>query len=145
VSVDRELLLAAFGGGLAIGLAATLLFALQGRLLGVSGLINGLLDRLRGDRDWRAALLVGVVLGALAWTALAAGAPAPRSGFPGWALALAGLLVGYGTRVGSGCTSGHGVCGIARLSPRSILATTTFISTGALTLYLLRHALGVLP
>jgi len=141
----------ALGGGALIGLAAAALLLLNGRILGVSGILNGVLDRAawpgrtaeRGDIDWRIALLVGVVVGAgvAGW---ASGAPAPRTGFPGWALAVAGLLVGAGTRLGSGCTSGHGICGIARLSPRSIVATAVFMATGFATVYLLRHVLGAL-
>ena len=145
MSVDPQTLGLALSGGMLIGTAAVLLFALHGRMLGVSGIVNGLLDRKHGDRDWRGALLVGVVLGAALWTMLVPTPAVPRSGFPGWALAVGGLLVGFGTRLGSGCTSGHGVCGIARLSPRSLVATATFIATGFITVYLLRHAFAVLP
>ena len=142
---DPHALSMSLAGGMLIGVAAVLLLALHGRVLGVSGIVNGVLDRKHGDRDWRGALLIGVVLGALLWT-LAAPAPATlRDGFPGWALALGGLLVGFGTRLGSGCTSGHGVCGISRLSARSLVATATFIASGVVTLYLLRHLLAVLP
>ncbi len=154
MSVELQPLAFALAGGLAIGGAAVLLLATHGRVFGVSGIINGVLDHVAGlpgaggDR-WRIALLIGVVLGALVWTLIVApsfmSVPAPRSGFPGWALALGGLLVGFGTRLGSGCTSGHGVCGIARFSPRSLVATVTFIATGAVTVYLLRHATGMLP
>lgn len=146
---DPRLLATAFAGGLAIGTAAVLLFAVHGRVFGVSGIANGVLDGLLGrrfdDLDWRIATLIGLVLGALVWTLVAPGLPAPRSAFPVWALVLGGLLVGAGTRLGSGCTSGHGVCGVARLAPRSLAATATFMATGIATVYLLRHALGVLP
>jgi uncharacterized membrane protein YedE/YeeE len=145
VIYDPYALSFSLAGGMLIGVAAVLLLALHGRVLGVSGIVNGVLDRKHGDRDWRGALLVGVVLGALLWTLAMPAAPAPRTGFPGWALALGGLLVGFGTRVGSGCTSGHGVCGISRLSARSLVATATFIASGVVTLYLMRHALAVLP
>lgn len=145
---DPRLLATAFAGGLAIGTAAVLLFAVHGRVFGVSGIANGVLDGLLGrrfdDLDWRIATLIGLVLGALAWTLVAPGLPT-RSAFPVWALVLGGLLVGAGTRLGSGCTSGHGVCGVARLAPRSLAATATFMATGIATVYLLRHALGVLP
>lgn len=147
----RTLGIALVGGAL-IGLAAALLLNLHGRILGVSGIVNGVLDRAlrpghqgrRGDVDWRVATLVGLVLGAavVAWWSAA---PTPRAGFPGWALAVAGLLVGAGTRLGSGCTSGHGICGIARLSPRSVAATAVFMATGVATVFVLRHALGALP
>ena len=142
---DPHALLLALAGGMLIGVAAVLLLALHGRVLGVSGIVNGVLDRKHGDRDWRGALLVGVVLGALLWTLAMPAVSAPRTGFPGWALALGGLLVGFGTRVGSGCTSGHGVCGLSRLSARSLVATATFIGTGVATLFLMRHLLAVLP
>lgn len=142
---DPYALSLAVAGGMLIGIAAVLLLALHGRVLGVSGILNGVLDRKHGDRDWRGALLIGVVLGALLWTLAMPAASAPRTGFPGWALAVGGLLVGFGTRVGSGCTSGHGVCGISRLSARSLVATVTFIAAGVITLYLMRHALAVLP
>lgn len=132
-------------GGMLIGVAAVLLLALHGRIFGVSGIVNGVLDRKHGDRDWRSALLVGVVLGALLWMLVAPTPAAPRVGFPGWALAFGGLLVGAGTRVGSGCTSGHGICGISRLSARSLVATATFMASGVITLYLTRHVLTVLP
>ena len=149
MNVGLQALAVALGGGLAIGAAVVLLFAVHGRVFGVSGLANGILDglsvRKRDDLDWRVATLIGLVLGALIWTLVVQGSPAPRSGFPGWALVIGGLLVGAGTRLGSGCTSGHGVCGVARLSPRSIAATATFMATGIITVYLLRHALGVLP
>lgn len=136
-------------GGMLIGVAAVLLLALHGRVFGVSGIVNALVDqslaRKQGDRDWRAALLVGVVAGALLWSLAVPAVSAPRSGFPVWALALGGLLVGFGTRLGSGCTSGHGICGLSRLSARSLVATATFIATGMATLYLMRHAAAVLP
>lgn len=142
---------AALLGGALIGLAAALLLLVNGRILGVCGIVNGVLDRAAhpghggaaGDVDWRVALVVGLVLGAglVSW---ASGAPAPRDGFPTWALVLGGLLVGAGTRIGSGCTSGHGICGLARASLRSLVATVTFIATGIATVFVLRHALGVL-
>lgn len=133
---------AAVGGGL-IGSAAFLMFALNGRIAGVSGILGNLvLDRDTSDKAWRALFLVGLVAGAfvarlvrpdLANTAMVTGLGG---------LVLAGLVVGYGTRMGSGCTSGHGVCGIARLSPRSIVATLTFMATGFATVFVLRHLLG---
>jgi hypothetical protein len=136
-------------GGMLIGVAAVLLLALHGRVFGVSGIVNALVDqslaRKAGDRDWRVALLVGVVLGASLWTLAAPGVAAPRAGFPLWALVVGGLLVGFGTRLGSGCTSGHGICGLSRLSARSLVATATFIATGMATLFVLRHATAVLP
>ena len=139
----------ALAGGALIGLAAALLLTLNGRILGASGVLNGLLDRARrpghsgeeGDVDWRLALLAGLVGGAVLASSIL-GAPAPRTGFPAWALALSGLLVGYGTRLCSGCTSGHGICGLARLSPRSLVATAVLIASGVATVTLVRLASG---
>jgi hypothetical protein len=149
VILDPHALALALAGGMLIGVAAVALLALHGRVFGVSGIVNALVDqsvdRQPGDRDWRGALLAGVVLGALLWTLAVPAVAAPRTGFPAWALALGGLLVGFGTRLGSGCTSGHGICGLSRLSARSLVATVTFIATGMATLYLLRHAAALLP
>lgn len=130
----------ALGGGALIGAAATLLYLLNGRIAGISGIVNGVLRPASGDAGWRVAFLAGLVAGSLLYT-LAAPLPfTPREGFPVALLALAGFLVGFGTRLGSGCTSGHGVCGIARLSPRSLAATATFLITGMLTVLLVtRH------
>jgi uncharacterized membrane protein YedE/YeeE len=126
-------------GGALIGLAATLLYALLGRIAGISGILNAAIED-RGDRAWRIAFLLGLVAAAGAWL-FATGAPA-RSGFPWPWLAAAGLLVGFGTRLGSGCTSGHGICGLARLSRRSLVAVLVFMGTGFATVYVLRHVLG---
>ena len=133
---------AALLGGMLIGLAATLLYAGIGRIAGISGILNNAIER-RAERGWRIAFLLGLVVAAGAWSWFA-GLPA-RSGFPlGWLL-LAGALVGFGTRLGNGCTSGHGICGLARLSPRSLLAVLAFMGSGIGTVYLLRHALGIAP
>lgn len=127
------------GGGMLIGLAAVLLFALEGRMAGISGIFGGLLSA-SGDRGWRLAFLLGLPAGAALVAALAGGLPQQLLG--GWpTLVVAGLLVGFGTRLGSGCTSGHGVCGIARGSLRSITATALFMATGILTVFVLRHLL----
>ncbi len=132
----------ALAGGALIGLAATVLLASLGRIAGISGLFNGALEQ-RGDRAWRIAFLLGLVGAAGAWFALSGAAP--RSGFPlPWLLA-GGLLVGFGTRLGNGCTSGHGICGLARLSPRSAVAVAVFMAAGFATVFVLRHALAVLP
>lgn len=133
-------------GGALIGLAATLLLWLTGRLAGISGIVHGAVARPFTENGWRVAFLLGMVLGAGAWFALApaAGAevPPPREGMPLWILLLAGFLVGLGTRVGSGCTSGHGICGLARFSPRSLVAAVTFIGVGVMTVTVVRHVLG---
>ena len=126
------------GGGL-IGVASVLLLALAGRIAGISGILGGLvIGSIAGDRLWRFAFLIGLVIGAVI-CGLVLGPLTVQLQAEGWQLLLAGLLVGFGTRLGSGCTSGHGVCGIARLSPRSITATLIFISTGMVTVYLVRH------
>ena len=131
----------ALAGGALIGLAATVLLASLGRIAGISGLFNGALEQ-RGDRAWRIAFLVGLIAAAGVWFAVAG--VAPRTGFAlPWLLA-GGLLVGFGTRLGSGCTSGHGICGLARLSPRSMVAVALFMGAGFATVYVLRHALGVM-
>jgi len=129
-------------GGVLIGAAATLLLLANGRVAGVSGIAAGLLAPAGGDRAWRAAFLGGLMGGGLLLRAAAPGAfGAPVASGVGTAL-LAGLLVGFGTRLGGGCTSGHGVCGVSRGAPRSILATATFVLTGALTVFVVRHVAG---
>lgn len=132
---------AALIGGLLIGVASALFALLNGRIAGISGIVAGLLTLHRGDVAWRAAFVVGLVTAPLAY-ALFAALPALRidAGFAG--LTLAGVLVGVGTRYGAGCTSGHGVCGIARFSPRSLVATASFMATGFATVFVMRHLLG---
>lgn len=126
-------------GGSSIGLAAVLLLAINGRIAGVSGIVGGLLvPTAKGDRAWRAAFLFGLIAGAALYGALRGSLPL-RLEVHGPVLVLAGLLVGIGTRLGSGCTSGHGICGLARRSPRSLLATLSFMATAMLTVYLTRH------
>ena len=129
-------------GGMLIGLAATLLYAGIGRIAGISGIVNNALEQ-RSERGWRIAFLLGLIAAAGLW--FVGNGIAPRTGFPlGWLL-LAGLLVGFGTRIGNGCTSGHGICGLARLSKRSLIAVLVFMGSGIATVYLLRHVLAVLP
>ncbi len=125
------------GGGALIGLAAVLLFVIEGRIAGVAGILGGLLSA-PGDRGWRLAFLLGLPAGSALVAALAGGLPQQLLG-GWWTLAAAGLLVGFGTRLGSGCTSGHGVCGLARRSPRSMAATAVFMATGILTVFAVRH------
>ena len=128
----------ALGGGLLIGLAAALFVLLNGRIAGISGIVGGLLRPASGDTGWRVAFLVGLVGAPLVW-ALFGGVAQVRidAGLP--ALIAAGLLVGIGTRYGAGCTSGHGVCGISRFSPRSLAATAVFMAAGFATVFVLRH------
>jgi uncharacterized membrane protein YedE/YeeE len=129
----------ALAGGVLIGLAATLLLWLNGRVAGVSGILNGVIFPRRADVDWRAAFLIGLVAAAGAYMASVPGAPFPREGFSRTGLIVAGLLVGFGTRMGNGCTSGHGVCGLGRFSIRSLAAVLTFMVTAIVTTFLVRH------
>lgn len=125
-------------GGLLIGLAAALFILINGRIAGVSGILSGLLRPKFGDIAWRAAFVAGLIAAPLLYQAFAVLPPSRiEASWP--MLVLAGLLVGVGTRYGAGCTSGHGVCGISRLSPRSILATLTFMGAGFGTVYVVRH------
>lgn len=131
-------------GGLLIGLSAALLFAFNGRIAGISGIAFGLLRRASaGEWAWRIAFVAGL-MGAGAWAmhALGAATSSPASGLR---LVVAGVLVGYGTSLGGGCTSGHGVCGLARLSKRSLVAVASFMAAAMLTVFVLRHVAGVGP
>jgi uncharacterized protein len=133
---------ASLGGGLLLGLAATLFILLNGRILGISGILGGLLSMKKGDIAWRMTFLAGMaaapLLVALVFPAGLIAAPRIHAGYG--LIAVAGLLVGFGTRYGSGCTSGHGVCGLSRLSLRSLVATLIFMSAGFLTVDVIRHA-----
>ncbi len=126
-------------GGALIGLAATWLLLALGRIAGISGILNSTVDGDSGH-GWRVAFLVGLVVAAGAWFAWS-GSPG-RTEFPLPWLIAGGLLVGFGTRLGNGCTSGHGICGLARLSKRSLIAVLMFMAAGFLTVYVLRHVLG---
>lgn len=128
-------------GGLIIGLAAALLILLNGRIAGISGILGGLLKPVRTDIAWRVVFVLGMVLAPAVWFVMA-GAPTIEIEASTPLLVIAGLLVGYGTRMGSGCTSGHGVCGLSRLSPRSLAATLTFMGAGFVTVYVVRHLLA---
>ncbi|MDH3239415.1 MAG: YeeE/YedE family protein [Alphaproteobacteria bacterium] len=132
----------ALAGGALIGLAAVMLMGLTGRIAGISGILGGLLPPAPGESAWRAAFAVGLVGGTLLYRA--GGGPLASLQFSATPVTLiaAGLLVGFGTVLGSGCTSGHGVCGIARLSKRSVASVATFMITAALTVYVTRHLLG---
>jgi uncharacterized protein len=125
--------------GLLIGLAVTLMMLLNGRIAGISSIVSGLLTPKSGGTGWRAAFVVGLLLGALAFI-LAVGGPTQVDVLASPpAILIGGLLVGFGTRMGSGCTSGHGLCGIARFSRRSIVATAVFFGVAMLTVFLARH------
>lgn len=134
--------LAALAGGVLIGIAASMFALLNGRIAGISGVLGGLLRPAKGDRAWRIAFVLGLV-GAPALYLLAAALPKPQIDAGYGALVLAGLLVGIGTRYGAGCTSGHGVCGLSRLSPRSLVATAAFMGAGFATVFITRHLLGI--
>jgi uncharacterized protein len=131
----------ALAGGLMLGAASALFILLNGRLLGISGIMGGLLGPRPGDSGWRLRFLAGLLLAPAVW-ALFATPHVPRIEAGGTVLMIAGLLVGWGTRCGSGCTSGHGVCGLSRLSPRSLAATLAFMGAGFATVYVVRHLLA---
>lgn len=129
-------------GGALIGTAAGLLALLNGRIAGISGLVGGLLRPAQGDSAWRLSFVLGLVGAPLVYLLFAA-LPAVQIDASWGALVLAGLLVGMGARYGAGCTSGHGVCGLSRLSGRSLVATVTFMGAGFATVFVLRHLLGL--
>lgn len=130
----------AFAGGLLIGVATAVLLLFNGRIAGISGIVGGLLRPARGDIAWRLSFVAGIVGAPFAF-ALVAPLPQAEIDASTATVILAGLLVGAGTRYGSGCTSGHGVCGLARGSPRSVVATAAFMAAGFLTVYVVRHLL----
>ena len=123
-------------GGLLIGLAAAMLVLFNGRIAGISGIVGGLLAARRGDTAWRVAFVLGLFAAPLVMLLYAT---APRIDAGAGTLVVAGLLVGLGTSYGSGCTSGHGVCGLSRLSPRSLVATFAFMGAGVATVFVARH------
>jgi len=129
-------------GAVLISVACIAFLALSGRVLGVSGIVFGLLPPRGRDSGWRLAFLAGLIGGGLLARAVLPGAMDFTVLRSSTALAIAGLLVGFGARLGSGCTSGHGICGIGRLSSRSLVATLTFITAGAATVFMTRHVLG---
>jgi uncharacterized protein len=132
---------AAIGGGL-IGLSAVMLMLLTGRIAGISGIFGGLLDLKAGDKDWRIAFIAGLILAPLLAGWIGYGMPSPQLPASWTVIIAAGLLVGFGTRLGGGCTSGHGICGVARLSPRSIAATVIFMLAAIATVAVTRHVFG---
>lgn len=131
----------ALAGGLLIGLAAAALLLLNGRIAGISGILGGLLRPIKRDIAWRIAFLAGLILAPAAYT-LVAPLPVVTIDASTTVLLIAGLLVGVGTRYGSGCTSGHGVCGLSRASPRSLVATLSFMFAGFVTVYVVRHLIS---
>ena len=132
---------AALAGGVLLGLASALFVLLNGRILGISGIVGGLLRPRAGDMGWRLAFVLGMLVApGLYW--LVVGPTQPRIDATWGMVVIAGVLVGVGTRYGSGCTSGHGVCGLSRMSPRSLVATLAFMGAGFVTVFLIRHVLA---
>lgn len=137
--------LASLLGGALIGLAASLLLLADGRVAGISGIVGGLLAPTGGDTAWRALFVAGLLLGGLGLRLVDPALVRMDLDRSTLALVVAGLLVGFGTRLGNGCTSGHGVCGVSRGSARSIVATMTFMATGILTAWVVAHGFGGRP
>ncbi|ODP34267.1 YeeE/YedE family protein [Pandoraea sp. ISTKB] len=133
---------ASLAGGVLVGLAAVWLMLSSGRIAGISGIVGGLLRPRAGDVGWRVAFIVGLMAAPWVYRAVAV-VPEAQIDASTAMLLGAGLLVGFGTRLGSGCTSGHGVCGLSRLSWRSLVATLCFMAAGFLTVYVVRHLLGM--
>ena len=132
---------AALAGGVLLGLASALFILVNGRILGISGIVGGLLRPKTGDAGWRISFVLGMLAAPVLYMLVAG--PVPATIDAGWGtVVLAGLLVGVGTRYGSGCTSGHGVCGLSRLSPRSLAATLSFMGAGFAIVFLVRHVLA---
>ena len=128
-------------GGILLGVASALFILINGRILGISGILGGLLPPKLGDTSWRIAFLLGMFAAPTVFHAVvpAEYINAPRIEATEWMIVFAGLLVGIGTRYASGCTSGHGVCGLSRLSPRSLIATASFMGAGFITVFVVRH------
>lgn len=127
-------------GGILIGLSATLLLAFNGRIAGISGIVNGAIAFSKQE-VWRWIFILGMLLGGILYEYGLAYEPTPPATLTPWAMIIGGFLVGFGTRMGSGCTSGHGVCGLGRLSMRSLVAVITFMMTAILTVFVVRHLL----
>jgi uncharacterized membrane protein YedE/YeeE len=142
--MDNFTPVSALAGGLLIGAASVWLLAANRRIAGVSGILHGLFAQPPGDRPWRAAFIAGLIVAGFAWHALL---PSPRQHLQMnlLSIALAGLLVGFGTRVGGGCTSGHGVCGLGRFSLRSLVAVIVFMASGMAATSVMRHVLEIAP
>lgn len=131
-----------FVGGALIGLAASLMLLLEGRIAGISGIVGGLFAPKPGDIGWRIAFVLGLALAGLGAALVAPQLVASELGREPWMIVLAGLLVGVGTRIGNGCTSGHGVCGLSRMSPRSLASVLTFMTAGAVVATLVGRLVG---
>lgn len=132
---------ASLAGGILLGLASAIFILVNGRILGISGIVGGLLRPKAGDAGWRISFVLGMLAAPLLYVLVAG--PVPATIDAGWGtVVLAGLMVGVGTRYGSGCTSGHGVCGLSRLSPRSLAATLSFMGAGFAMVFVMRHILA---
>lgn len=142
-SLTPEALAGPIIGGMMIGLSAVLLMGFNGRIAGISGILGGLFTPEKGDIGWRVAFMGGLVAAPFVLMLFGAPLPVVEVPHPNWIVGLGGLIVGYGTRLGGGCTSGHGVCGMSRLSVRSITATITFMATGIITVTVLHKVVGV--
>ncbi|WP_299406045.1 YeeE/YedE thiosulfate transporter family protein [Acaryochloris sp. IP29b_bin.148] len=132
--------LTALFGGILIGVSATLLLLFNGRIAGISGIVNGAIS-FKSAESWRWIFIVGMLMGSALYEYVLAAQPTPISTFTPWAMLGGGFLVGFGTRMGNGCTSGHGVCGLGRLSLRSLVAVLTFMASAIATVFLTHHVL----
>ena len=130
-------------GGILIGISATMLWLANGRIAGISGIVGGLWKPRSDDITWRVAFIAGLIAAPLVYAWATGSLPRISVSVPPLIVIAGGLLVGFGTRLGGGCTSGHGVCGLARLSPRSVVATALFMATAVVTSFLLRHVIGI--
>ena len=126
-------------GGALIGVSVSILLLFNGRMAGISGIMNGIFKSPKDEKHWRLTFLIGLVIGAIIFQIIIPDFFIPRENYPLWLIAIGGFLVGIGTRLSSGCTSGHGICGIANLSKRSIFATLTFMASGMLTVFIIKH------
>jgi len=129
-------------GGMLIGVSASAMLLFNGKIAGISGIVAGLLNPTKNDTLWRGVFIAGLLAGGLLLRVFSPQAFTIAISRSWVALVLAGMLVGFGTRLGNGCTSGHGVCGLSRFSPRSLIATITFVATGAAAVYVINHLLG---
>jgi len=130
-------------GGILIGISATILWLANGRIAGISGIVGGLWSPRSDDIAWRVAFLIGLIAAPVVYGWVTGSLPRISISVPPLIVIVGGLLVGFGTRLGGGCTSGHGVCGLARLSPRSVVATALFMATAVVTSVFLRHVVGM--
>ncbi|WP_233144540.1 YeeE/YedE family protein [Methyloprofundus sedimenti] len=142
-SLENFTPVSALSGGALIGLSVSLLLLFNGRMAGISGIMNGMFSAPKKEEIWRGLFLMGLILGAFIFQLLTNNSLQLRLGYPILLIILGGFLVGFGTRMGNGCTSGHGICGIATFSLRSIAATITFMLSGMITVFILKHLLGV--